>query len=241
LQRRKPQREEIVRAEARRVCQFGGLAVHAEEAPGRALVGARHRKRRHSCNIFERSWFAMRGNQFGTGDEDHLVGPERAHGEIGILQWWLANPQSDVEAFVDDVDAAIGGVERDTHSRLLGEEAHEYVGDAALQQTGGTRDAHEPLWRGKNLAHGVFRRLRFIEERQAMAMECLACFGERETPRRAVYEAHAELGLQRSDAAAELRGLQAQRFRRCRVGAEIDHFGEEIEVVEILNWGHVAA
>src|SRR2546429_5490337 len=125
-------------------------------------------------------------------------------------------------------------------SRLLGEEANEYVGDAALQQTDGTRDAHEPLWRGKNLAHGVFRRLRFIEERQAMAMECLACFGERETPRRAVYEAHAELGLQRSDAAAQLRGLQAQRFRRCRIGAEVDHFGEEIEVVEVLNWGHAA-
>ena len=41
LQRRTPQREEIVRAEARRVCQLGGLAVRAEEAPGRALVGAR--------------------------------------------------------------------------------------------------------------------------------------------------------------------------------------------------------
>src|SRR5258706_13241843 len=71
-----------------------------------------------------------------------------------------------------------------------------------------------------------------------MAMECLACFGERETPRRAVYEAHAELGLQRSDAAAQLRGLQAQRFRRCRIGAEVDYFGEEIEVVEVLNRGH---
>src|SRR5258705_9990676 len=71
-----------------------------------------------------------------------------------------------------------------------------------------------------------------------MAMERLACFGERETSRRAVDEAHAELGLQRSDAAAKLRRLQAQRFRRCRVGAEIDHFGEEIEVVEVLNWGH---
>lgn len=74
-----------------------------------------------------------------------------------------------------------------------------------------------------------------------MAMECLACFGERESPRRAVYEAHAELGLQRSNAAAKLRGLQVQRFRRCRVGAEIDHFGEEIEVVEVLDWGHAAA
>ena len=183
----------------------------------------------------------MRRNQFGAGDEDHLIGSERAHDEIGIFQWWLADPHGDVESFVDDVDAAIGGVERDTHSRMLGEEAREYVGDAALQQTGGTRDAHEPLWRGKDLAHGVFRRLRFIEERQAMAMECLACLGEREAPRRAVYEPHAELGLQRCDAAAELRGLQAQRFRRRRVGAEIDHFGEEIEVVEVLNWAHVAA
>ena len=107
--------------------QFGRLAVHAEETPGRALACTRHRKRRHSSNIFERLWFAVRGNQFRTSDEDHLVGPERAHYEIGILQWWLAYPHSDVEPFVDDVDAAISGVERDTHSRMLGEEAREDV------------------------------------------------------------------------------------------------------------------
>ena len=60
-----------------------------------------------------------------------------------------------------------------------------------------------------------------------MAMECLACFGQRETPSRAVYEPHAKLGLQRGDAAAELRGLQTQRFRRCRVGAEIDYLAKK--------------
>jgi hypothetical protein len=32
--------------------------------------------------------------------------------------------------------------------------------------------------------------------------------------------------------------LQAQCFRRRRIGAEVDDFGEEIEVVEVLNWGH---
>ena len=95
-----------------------------------------------------------------------------------------------------------------------------------------------PCGDAKKLAHRVFRRLRFIEERQAMAMEALACFGKRKTPRRAVDEAHAELGLQRSDAAAELRRLQAQRFRCRRIGAEIDHFGEEVEVVEVLNRSH---
>src|SRR5882762_3347037 len=234
-----PQREEVVCGEARRVRQSGGLTVHSDEAPDRALSGAPHRKRRHSRNIFERLWFAVRGNQFGTSDEDHLVGPERAHSEIGILQWWLAYPHSDVDAFVDDVDASIGGVERDMHLRMLGEEARQDIGDTALQQTGGTRDAHEPLWRGKNLAYGVLRRLRFIEERRAVAMERLACFGERKTSRRAVDEAHAELGLQRSDTAAELRRLHAKSFRRCGVGAEIDHFGEEVKVVEVLNWGHV--
>src|SRR5258706_11727513 len=238
---RAPQREEIVRTQARQVYQFGGLAIRSDEAPGRVLVGAPHRKRRHSSNILERLWFAVGGNEFGTGDKDHLVGPERAHGEIGILQWWLAYPHSDVEAFVDDVDTPIGGVERDTHSRMLCEEAREHIGDTALQQTDGTRDAHEPLWRAKNLAHRVFRRLRFIEERQAMAMERLACFGERETPCRAVDEAHAELGLQRGDAAAELRCLQAQSLPRRRVGAEIGDLGEELEVVEVLNRSHTGA
>src|SRR5258708_34597185 len=215
LQRRAPQREEIVRTQARRVYQFGGLAIHSDEAP-RVLVGAPHRKRRHSSNILERLWFAVGGNEFGTGDKDHLVGPERAHGEIGILQWWLAYPYSDVEAFVDDVDTPIGGVELDTHSRMLCEEARADIRHAALQQTGGTRDAHEPLWRAKKLAHRVFRRLRFIEERQAMPIERLACFGERETPRRAVDQAHAELALQRSDAAAKPRRLPAPRLRRRR-------------------------
>src|SRR6202030_1874365 len=83
--------------------------------------------------------------------------------------------------------------------------------------------------------------LRFIEERQAMAMERLSCFGERETPRRAVDQAHAELALQRSDAAAELRRLQAQRLRGRRIGAEIGDLGEEIQVVEVSNRGHGAA
>src|SRR5712671_1986640 len=240
LQRRAPQREEIVRAQARQVYQFGGLAIYSDEAPGRVLVGAPHRKRRHSSNILERLWFTVRGNEFGTGDKDHLVGSERAQGEIGILQWWLAYPHSDVEAFVDDVDTPIGGVERDTHARMLCEEVREDIGDAALQQTGGTRDAHEPLWRAKKLGHRVFRRLGFIEERQAMAMERLACFGERKTPRRPVDQAHAELALQRSDTAAKLRRLQAQRLRRRRIGAEIGDLGEEIEVVEVSNWGHAA-
>jgi len=140
----------------------------------------------------------------------------------------------------DDVDAAIGGVERDAHLRMLVEEAREDVGDTTLQQAGGTGDAQEPLWRGENLVHRVSRRLRFIEERQAMAMERLACFGERETPRRAVDEAHAELGLQRSDTAAKLRRLQAQRLRGRRIGAEIGDLGEEIEVVEVSNRGHGA-
>jgi hypothetical protein len=67
------------------VCQFDRLAVHAEEAQGRAFVGARHRKCWHLGDVFERLWFAMRGNQFETSDQDHLVEPERTHGEIGIL------------------------------------------------------------------------------------------------------------------------------------------------------------
>ena len=69
-----------------------------------------------------------------------------------------------------------------------------------------------------------------------MPMERLACFGKREKARRAVDEAHAELGLQRSNAAAKLRRLQAVCSRRRRVGAEVDDFGENIEVVEVLNW-----
>src|SRR5258707_15064181 len=53
-----------------------------------------------------------------------------------------------------------------------------------------------------------------------------------------VDHAHGELALQRSDAAAKLRRRQAQRLRRRRIGAEIGGLGEEIEVVEVSNWGH---
>ena len=71
-----------------------------------------------------------------------------------------------------------------------------------------------------------------------MAVERLACFGERETPRCTVDQAHAKLALQRSDAAAKLRRLQAQRLRRRGIGAEIGDLGEEIEIVEVSNRGH---
>jgi hypothetical protein len=74
--------------------------------------------------------------------------------------------------------------------------------------------------------------------RQTMPMEGLARLGERKTSRGAIDEAHAELGLQRSDTAAQLRGLQAQRVRCRRVGAEVDHLGEKIKIVEILDRGH---
>src|ERR1700730_10776902 len=74
-----------------------------------------------------------------------------------------------------------------------------------------------------------------------MAMERLAGLGEREAPRRAVDQAHAELALQRSDAAAKLRRLQAQRLRGRRIGAEIGDLGEEIGVVGVSNRGHGAA
>src|SRR5258708_15222663 len=56
-----------------------------------------------------------------------------------------------------------------------------------------------------------------------------------------VGQAHAELVLRRSDAAAKLRRLQAQRLRGRRIGAEIGDLGEEIEVVEVSNRGHGAA
>src|SRR5258708_30485567 len=56
-----------------------------------------------------------------------------------------------------------------------------------------------------------------------------------------VGQAHAELVLRRSDAAAKLRRLQAQRLRGRRIGAEIGDPGEEIEVVEVPNGGHGAA
>ena len=114
------------------MCQFAGLAIDGEETPGRALAGSRHRKRRHPSDIFQRLWLAVRGNQFGAGDQDHLVGPQRVHYEIGILQRWFAHSNSDVESFVDNVHAPISGIERDVYSRMLGEEARQDVGDAAL-------------------------------------------------------------------------------------------------------------
>src|ERR1700730_12481291 len=74
-----------------------------------------------------------------------------------------------------------------------------------------------------------------------MAMERLAGLGERETPRRAVDQAYAELALQRSDAAAELRRVQAQRLRRRRIRAEIRELREATQVAEVSNRGHTAA
>ena len=65
----------------------------------------------------------MRCNWFGA--TRILIGPERAHNEIGILRRSLPYSRNDVRSFVNDVDAVISGVEHDALSRMIVEEVRE--------------------------------------------------------------------------------------------------------------------
>jgi len=74
-----------------------------------------------------------------------------------------------------------------------------------------------------------------------MAMKGFARFGKRKASRRAVDQAYPKLGLQRSDAAAEFRCLEAESLSCGGVRAKVRDFGKEVEIVEISNRGHVTA
>ncbi len=104
-----------------------------------------------------------------------------------------------------------------------------------VEQRHRTAQAHDAARLGAHALDQLLRRLGLDAHCRAVPVIGLAQFGDDETPRRALDQAHAEPRLQLGDAAAELGLGQAQCATRGCEATVVDNRGEVIEVVQILH------
>ena len=173
--------------------------------------------------------------QRGTRDEALATVTERAHHEITVLQRRRTHSNRDVDRFADDVDAPVRRFEVQLHARILREERRKHRGDARIQQRDRARDADDAARFGAREFDRFLCRLRLDEHRLAMGVVVLTDLRDREAARRTLNQPNAEPLFEQRDAPAEFRFRDAERATGRRKTAVVDHFGEVIEVVEILH------
>jgi quercetin 2,3-dioxygenase len=95
--------------------------------------------------------------------------------------------------------------------------------------------AHDAPRLGADLRDHLLGGFRLDEHRDAASKVLAADLGDREAPRGALDQAHAEPLLEQRDPAAELRLRHADRPARGREAAVLDHLREVVEVVQVLH------
>src|SRR5207342_169173 len=146
----------------------------------------------------------------------------------------------DIDAFVDDVDAAVADVQLHAHLRVLGQEFRQQLRHLLLRHS--HRHAHaDHAARFRAEAVDDFARgLCLGQHRLRMAVNTVPDFGHGEAARRTLQQAHAQVGLELADAAAQARLGDTQRAFRGGETLMVDHGGEVIEVVEVLHGDYPA-
>ncbi|MNN64206.1 hypothetical protein D3C81_1796370 [compost metagenome] len=121
------------------------------------------------------------------------------------------------------------------HQRVLHHEAGQHRPHPEIQQRRGATDTHHTLGFGAVAFDHLGRAFGLHHHGHAMAVVLLADLGDREVPRGALDQAHAEALLQVGDAPAELGLGHVQRTPGRGEAAVLHHLGEVVEVVEVFH------
>ncbi len=121
------------------------------------------------------------------------------------------------------------------HARIRRHERSGHLADAHVQQGDRTRQPDDAARLGAGLVDRFLSGLRLHQHRLAVRVVVLADFGDRETPRRALDQTHAEAFLEQRDAPAQLRLGNPECPTRGSEAAVVDYRGKVIEVVQVLH------
>ena len=102
-----------------------------------------------------------------------------------------------------------------------------------LRQGHGAADLDHAARLGADAIDRLARRLGFGQHRLRVAVHALPDVGDREPARRALQQAHAQVGFELGDAPAQARLRDAERTLGRGVAAVLDDHGEELQVVEV--------
>src|SRR5690606_592105 len=170
-----------------------------------------------------------------AGHQQLLDLAEAAHHQAAIVVEPGAYAQSDVDAFVDNVDPPVAHLQLHAHLRITGEELWQQPRHLLLRGADRHADPDQPARLGTETVHHLARGLCLGQHRLRVAVDALADIGDRETARGALQQADAEFVLELGDAAAEPRLWDAQcAFRRSETRM-VDHHREVVEIVEVVH------
>ncbi len=166
----------------------------------------------------------------GARARDHPPCTQRTRDQRRILE--RADPQHEVEALADQVDAPVGQIEVQPHGRVRGQE----FGDQRRHVRDPERQRRADLQRTMQLGAAYRHRLLGVGDLREDALRAhvklLPRFGHREIARIPVQQPHAERRLQRHRAPADELLGQHQLVGRRREAARIDGRDEDPQVVE---------
>jgi len=182
----------------------------------------------------------MSGHQCGTRYQDHFRQTERSQRQVRVLERRDSDSKRDIDALFNDINPAVGRLQRNADLGIGSEISAENIGHSAMKEAGRATDPNDPARRRQCLIDRVLGRFGLGNQRHAVAVEGGACFGQGQLARGAIEQADAELLLQRTNPPTQLRGLHAERQAGSRVAAEIHDSGEKVEVIQIFERLHGA-
>ena len=140
--------------------------------------------------------------------------------------WQRGDPDRHIEAFLDEVDGAVGQRHLELHLRVqVAERAPEWRQMANAEGDRGV-DAQQPACRTAARMQLGFGFLEPGEQLPAAGVEALAILGQRQASGRAVQQAHAESRFQLAHIARGGRLGQPERLGRAHEAAGIHHCAE---------------
>jgi hypothetical protein len=235
LQRGHLQRQQIVGHIAHRVLHLLALAARAHQAPGAQAFLGRHGNRRQVLQILGVLGHGLALQHRGRGHQDaarHIQALDH-HGAAVLHR--VPHAQRHIDALFQQIDRVVGHPHFQPHARVQAQKLRHALGQHGLHQRHRAAHAHRAARLGLHLGHGVGRRLGSIAHGLAVAQIGLADLGQRQPPRGALHQAHAQPGFQLRDAARQPGLRDVQRPTRRSKAAALHHLGKVQHVVEVIH------
>jgi hypothetical protein len=203
-------------------------AVRREEAP---LVARRRELVRQACvprEILGHARRAMAREVSGGRAAHDRRRADAARDEQLALD--RADPHREVEAFVDEVDDAIGEVDVETHLRVAHRERGDHRREHAVAVGDRAGELERAARRDAALACRLLGLLEVGEELHGPLVERAPGLGERQPPCRPVEQARVEVALELGDVTGDRGHRPVESLGRPREAAALDDGDERLEV-----------
>jgi starch synthase len=229
------QRQQVVRRVHGAMVEHVFAPARALQVPARAPVGGGHGDGGEPGQVlhFLRSPLALQ--QRRARQQQGLRFGELLDDQAAAFVQRGAHPQRHVDAFLHQVDHAVGHLHVDAHLRMLVQEQRHQRSDGGLRQRHRTGHADGAARLVLHHRHRLGGGLGLFAHGHAMAVEQFTGLRERQLARRALQQPHAQAPFQFGHPPGELGFRDVQGAAGSGKAALVHHLGEEQHVVQVLH------